>query len=94
MELVPKKVLTKWVVGASGPQGPSAPLPRSEILRANPWRLQDPHPDQSAVSGGEEFPYLIKPARHRSGFVAGVAVAPSSEILGRSNEDARGEIAL
>lgn len=31
-ELVPKKVLTKWVVGASGPQGPSAPLPRSEIF--------------------------------------------------------------
>lgn len=32
-ELAPKKVLTNWDVGASGPQGPSAPFPGSEIFQ-------------------------------------------------------------
>jgi hypothetical protein len=54
MNFFSKKVLTKWNVGASGPPGPSAPLPRPESLRVNPWAAEDPHPDESASSDGEK----------------------------------------
>jgi hypothetical protein len=36
-KFAPKIILTKWVVGASGPQGPSAPPHRSEHFANRFW---------------------------------------------------------